>query len=1106
MMSVFICSSFTSSILFAWVYYHGVKGGGGPSLMDLDLEAHDVNDVYLTVSNRGPLGNDIQHGNGSGFFPINTSNNYIFGTGLWIGGIADIDGDTDPDTVFTQGYNPLAGDSEFQEGRVGQSPSDPLARVFNSLDPIDYLDWPPEFSHYDPEAGDTVPLVYSTQDLATIYNAVESLPVFGIGNLPIEVQQRSMAFIGGGIGQAIYVIFDLENASENTPEGPYAIEDAWIGFDSDMDVGVRFGDDMASVLFQQVNGADTVDLDMGIAWDSDFSESNFTGIPGFVGVALIQSPGDATDGIDNDGDGMIDESPWNGIDDDGDGKTDEPDEVDELGLVSFSKHCSPSIPCEVADPQTDPSGYDLLSCDTPGSDIACLESDAPGDIRFMVSSGPFDWPAGETVRFVMAFVFAEPVGTPTHLDLVGDPPRPDPNDPILANLVDVTRMVREFWSSGISNYQTPLDIVGTTDLEDTNDPFGPYEVITNVVDSVGIHSVTLFYSVDDDPFEEVSMVNQPISLYVGDIPGVALGSTVRYFIQAVDSLFFVARDPETAPLETYGFEIIDAPTFSDITSQSGLPLPQNPKGAVWFDYDLDGNDDLFIASYGEDMLYRNDGNFSFSDVTSEAGIEDIFSDAAQAADFDNDGDLDLYVISFVNPNLLYRNRGDGTFEEIAEAAGVGIETGSQGAVWGDYDRDGNLDLLVFGHNEFTPLLFHNLGDGTFEDKTTEAGVGEVNATTTRAATFFDRDSDGDSDVYLVTFGANVHYDNNGNGTFTDRTSVAGLSDDEDGRDMTLGDYDNDGDLDLLVLSSEANKLFRNNGDGTFQDVAEEAGVSDIGSGYCTFADINLDGYSDLLLSAPVLLINDGNGMFTDRADFAGLDLGGEFIIPADLNGDGFLDLYDSHLYENDGYFTDIGRNWLAVELEGIRSPRDGTGSVVEVLTDGMRQAKVYGEGTGNSMGSLPVEFGLDSAMVVSSLIVHWPSGIVQELNDVTGNQVVRVTEDTTLAGIGRGAGATSASLPRVFSLSQNYPNPFNPSTTIRYDIPGGSVTVPVRLLVYDIRGRLVRKLVDRDREPGRYQVHWDGRDDRGASVSSGVYLYRIEAGEFKSIRKMVLVR
>jgi hypothetical protein len=379
---------------------------------------------------------DLETGHGAGFFPSNTANNYVFGTGLWFGANYDADGDGNPDKVFVQGYNPLAGDSEFREGRGDQDKDDPLTRIFDSTDPADLAEWPPQFS--DPGSGD--PIVYSDQDLVTTYTTQGKAPIFGNFQLPLEADQRSMAFISpDSMAQVIFLVFDVENTGNDV------LTDAWIGYDSDMDIGVSFSDDLSSLVLDWIKpGGDTVTLDMGYAWDSDFHEINFTGDPGFIGISLVLGPGNPNDGMDNDGDGLIDESPDNGIDDDGDGYIDEWDEVDEIGLVNYSKHCNPSAPCEIIDPQTDEEGYDLISCNTPESPVTCLESTQPGDVRFMLSSGPFDWQPGQTQMIAIAMIFANSTGDHV-LPLVGDPPRPDPNDDDLAELMRVAELARDIF-------------------------------------------------------------------------------------------------------------------------------------------------------------------------------------------------------------------------------------------------------------------------------------------------------------------------------------------------------------------------------------------------------------------------------------------------------------------------------------------------------------------------------------------------------------------------------------------------------------------------------------------------------------------------------------
>jgi hypothetical protein len=427
-------------------------GGGSPTLSELDLAVHDVGNVYLMVSNQGPIGIEMETNSGTGFFPSNTSNNYVFGTGLWFGARFDADGNGNLDKVFVSAYG-YSSNSEFREGPNELSRDDPLTRIFDSTEADDIEDWPERFSEMD-SLGQYTPFIRSDQDLVATYTTKDEIAHWGPLQLPLEVTQRSMAFKSSLAGQAIIFSFDIENW------GNEVLEDAWVGYDSDMDIGASFSADLASFIRDRVTPeGDTIHVNMGYAWDSDFTEGNFTGDPGFVGIAYLRSPGNPNDGIDNDSDGLIDESPFNDIDDDGDGQVDEPDEVDELGLINYSKHCGMSVPCEVHYPQTDQDGYYMLSClsetnpDT-SSQIVCLESTTPSDIRFMISSGSFDWLAGQTQQVVMAMVFAHPTGN-RDLPFVGDPPRPDPNDDDLVELLAVKETVQRLFDLDFKPAEPP---------------------------------------------------------------------------------------------------------------------------------------------------------------------------------------------------------------------------------------------------------------------------------------------------------------------------------------------------------------------------------------------------------------------------------------------------------------------------------------------------------------------------------------------------------------------------------------------------------------------------------------------------------------------------
>ncbi|MFQ6104215.1 MAG: hypothetical protein ACE5OP_07970, partial [Candidatus Glassbacteria bacterium] len=439
----------------ASAYVH-VKGGhrDNVSPSKLIIEFHNDNAVKLAINNNGPIGIDNFLGNGAGFWPGNTPNNYVFGTGIWIGGLADVDGDGAQDTIFLQGYNPIDGGTEFREGRYDQDPNSELATVFNSSsDDEDYTEWslenwPDEFRILDedpdsPTYGQMIPWVRSDEDLVCIYNTFQGVPKYGV-NVPVQVEQRSMAFTSGLSRQVIFFIFDIKNISDQV-EGwePFTLEDAWMGYSSDMDIGETFRDDRTSFFttMEDPETGETIPINMGFAWDNDFDEgSNWVGKVGFVGIAYLQSPGNDFDGIDNDGDGMIDESPFNGIDDDGDGVVDDqPDEVDQLGLVNYSFDCNPSTCESRPDPESDPEGFRIMKCDPPDE---CLETTEDTDIRFIITSGPFKIRPGEPHRIVLAFVFAAPVGDPSSIEVVGDPPRPRPEDEVFGEFLAVKSTVQ----------------------------------------------------------------------------------------------------------------------------------------------------------------------------------------------------------------------------------------------------------------------------------------------------------------------------------------------------------------------------------------------------------------------------------------------------------------------------------------------------------------------------------------------------------------------------------------------------------------------------------------------------------------------------------------
>ncbi len=456
---------------------------------------------------------------------------------------------------------------------------------------------------------------------------------------------------------------------------------------------------------------------------------------------------------------------------------------------------------------------------------------------------------------------------------------------------------------------------------------------------------------------------------------------------------------------------LHAQTFTDVAATLGVN-DTVPGMAVWGDYDSDGDLDLYLIGWNsESLLYRNNGDGTFTEVGASAGVNGTGQGLGGGwADYDRDGDLDLYVIHVNNANFLYRNNGDGTFTEVGASAGVNNSGNAAGVAWGDYDNDGDPDLYI-AHDGSANLLYRNNGDGTFTEVGSSAGVGDTGAG--RGVGWGDYDKDGDLDLYVaMTSVANLLYRNDGDGTFTEVGSSAGVTDPANsGSGVAWSDYDNDGDLDLYLSNfSTANRLYRNDGSGTFSEVGGSAGVADTGAGRAVgWGDYDNDGDLDLYLvnaAANRLYRNDGGGTFAEVGSAEGVADGGNghTVAWGDYDNDGDLDLYLGNFNEPNRLYQHGGTSnrWLTVKLVGTDSNKDGFGAQVTAVTGLTRQRRDVDGGGLYGQPALPVAFGFGSTTTVDSLIINWPSGIVQTLTNVSTNQVLTVTEqappDLQIAG------------------------------------------------------------------------------------------------------------
>jgi enediyne biosynthesis protein E4 len=529
-----------------------------------------------------------------------------------------------------------------------------------------------------------------------------------------------------------------------------------------------------------------------------------------------------------------------------------------------------------------------------------------------------------------------------------------------------------------------------------------------------------------------------------------------------------AVDPATTVHIT--FADVTAKAGIDFVHQSGASpdkfmVETFGSGVAWLDYDNDGFQDLYFVNGAPgtaNVLYHNNKDGTFTDVTRQAGVagdgagRTAYKTGVAVGDYDNNGFLDLYVTAF-GPNVLYRNNGDGTFTDVTAAAGVaGAPTEwSTSTGFFDFDRDGNLDLYAVNYLDYrlsdnpycglrqagrrmychptmfdgmADRLFRNNGNGTFSDVSAKAGIANP-AGKGLGVVFCDFDRDGNTDVYVANDSVrNFLYRNNGDGTFRDVAYGAGVGFDLNGKPQAgmgtdCADYNGDGFPDLFVtnFSEELNTLYENHGDGIFEDVSAKAGL---GSGFVPLGfgtrmfDADNDGDLDLYVTnghvidnvamyQPALsyaqkdlLYENIGGKFRDVSARGGaalkLDRVGRGLAVADFDNDGRLDLVIANLGRAPVLLHNEGgrqNNWLMIKARGSKGNTFGLGARVSVDTSGGVQVKeINNVSSYLSSSDIRLHFGLGTSNIVRRIELVWPSGTKQTLTDVAVNQVLAIEE------------------------------------------------------------------------------------------------------------------
>jgi hypothetical protein len=520
--------------------------------------------------------------------------------------------------------------------------------------------------------------------------------------------------------------------------------------------------------------------------------------------------------------------------------------------------------------------------------------------------------------------------------------------------------------------------------------------------------------------------------------------------------------------------------FTDVTATAGIQFQHNSgafggkflpetlgSGCAFLDYDRDGWQDILLIN-GMDWpghrqrrstlrLYHNNGNGTFTDVTSRAGLDlEMYGMGVAVGDYDNDGFPDI-LVTCVGQNRLFHNTGKGTFVDVTNSSGLGKRLGfSTSALWFDYDRDGLLDLFVCNYVRWSPerdvfcsldgkhksyctpeayrgetcWLFHNRGNGTFEDVTASSGIFDSSSKSLGVAMIDDEQSGWPDLLVANDTQPNKLYRNQRNGTFKDAAVEAGLAFSSEGKaragmGVDVADFSNSGKSGVTITNfdNEMMGLYQFGGK-TYEDVAAQSGIglaskNSLGFG-CVFFDANLDGRLDLAVAnghidetvrnirgnvgyaqPPLLFLNNGKGRFRDIAD----EVGGGFERPkvgrglayADFDRDGDLDLLlttnngPAYLYRND---QASGNRSIRFRLVGTKSNRDAIGATVRIVSGGLHQSRMVKSGSSYlSQSELPVTFGLEKNDRVERAVIAWPGGRTEEFKNLAAGRCYECIED-----------------------------------------------------------------------------------------------------------------
>ena len=483
--------------------------------------------------------------------------------------------------------------------------------------------------------------------------------------------------------------------------------------------------------------------------------------------------------------------------------------------------------------------------------------------------------------------------------------------------------------------------------------------------------------------------------------------------------------------------------FEHIEALAGLDFIEENNGVAIADYDNDLDMDIFVVAKAKDetgvekshsRLYRNNNDGSFTDVTNQSNLINLFTVeeigdafdgldgykfAASWGDYDNDGYPDIFFTHTFKIQLFH-NQGDGTFEEVTEAAGFDRINGCRntGATWADYNNDGFIDIFIndWGYCDSNSLYMNN-GNGTFQNVTLTSAISIGESLASYTMLPFDFNNDYWIDFYVSNdfFQPNSLLVNQNGINFVEQASNYGVNNRIEDMGIAFADYNNDGDFDIFITGISENSLLENDGSNNFTEVSAENNVFDTGWAWgCTFADFDLDGDEDLFVANGFKLstaqpnayyrnlYREGQNTFADISNYLGLNDVTRSVEAQDFDfdNDGDLDLFVTNSYGTSFFYEnkilnaneEATLNWFKVTLQGTVSNRDALGTKVSIKTSDGNYLR-YNSGVGFLSQSLkPLHFGLDKAVQINQLIISWPSGLVETYQNLNTNLHIKATE------------------------------------------------------------------------------------------------------------------